>query len=535
MPNRRTILDTPPKPKGRSIVCSANGGYSLFGRYGTIGGTAILILLALRLVYFFHLQKYIYKATGEHYSNLAWSDQRKQKRYLAEMNDQIIRQHWWEAYERSKAIDRAYRAYSDHPRLRAEFLMPIDQLGQQAKQDFDNAGAAAIRNAIGQFADLRFSHPIAAYNAVKAVQQQAETLAGEDPAAANILGNVNDLLSQALSGRNMALADRQRIAQIKAGGFPRPSPMFAGGPAMFHPMYHPPVTNQLAQRDIFHPAQLPAARPTANAPVPKPQGPPPPPVLSSADQSLLALRSNPVYLGANRRAAELVNTLGRQIDNARTPWRGISDRTHTAAELLGIYVNLRSLAANAPLNVKIDDQLRQLNGHLSVQDNPIEGSILGVRSQRNILAIWAAQRAKGNRQFAVHYQRLGAAGKCKLLAPAPIPQIQADYATGNRRVLALFKLDFVSRPADGTAAVAAPALVQPRAAATTVTQRKAMAAQRKILQVLLGALAQKDNAMAQTIAGKLNGALPAETSAIVVQEDYLQGIVWCLQYLIRDL
>ena len=69
----------------------------------------------------------------------------------------------------------------------------------------------------------------------------------------------------------------------------------------------------------------------------------------------------------------------------------------------------------------------------------------------------------------------------------------------------------------------------------TAAQQKAMIAQRKTLQVLLQALAQRDNAIAQIIANKVNGAVPSETSPIVVQEDYLQGIVWSLQYLIRDL
>ena len=538
MPNVRATLDTFARPTGRSIVLSANGGYSLFGRYGTIGGTAILILLALRLVYFFHLRKYFDHATGQPYSDLAWSDQRKQKRYLAQMHDQVIRRHWWEAYERSKSIDRSIDAYSDHPRLRAEFLLPIDQLGQQARQDFDGAGAAAVRNAMGQFTNLRFSHPVAAYNAVKAVQQQAETLAEEDPAGQFILEKFNDTLSMATNIRNIALVDRQRVAQMKARQLRnqrQSSPIFASGPAIFHPVYHPPMMSPPAQSDIFHPAPFRTVPPTANSPAPQPQGPPPPPPLSPADQSLLALRSNPVYLGANRRATEIVNTLSRQIDNARTPWRGMSDRTHAAAELLGIYVNLRGLAANVPMNVKIDDDLRQLNGHLAVQDNPIEGSILGIRSLRNILAVWAGQRAKRSRSFAARYQALGAVGKWKPLSPAPIPQIQADYATANRRVLALFKLDFDGGRAGGVAAVAGPALLKPQAAAATAAQRKAMAAQRKMLQVLLAALTRKDNAMAQTIADKLNGALPTETSAIVVQEDYLQGIVWCLQYLIRDL
>ena len=538
MPNARVTFDTGDRPTGQSIVYSANGGYSLFGRYGTIGGTAILILLALRLVYFFHLQKYIYQATGQHYSDLAWSDQRTQKRYLAEMRDQIARQHWWEAYERSRAIDRSIHAYSNHPRLRAEFLLPIDQLGQEAKQDFDNGGATAIRNAIEQYADLRFSHPIAAYNAVKAVQQQAETLAKADPAAQYLLEKLNDILTSATMNRNIALAARQRVAQMKIWQLPsrpQPSAMVASGPVAFQPTYRAPAIIQPAQSDIFHPAPLTTAAPVTNSPPPQPHSPPPPPALSSADQSLLALRSNPIYLGANRRATEIVNILSRQIDNARTPWRGVSDRTHAAAELLGIYVNLRSLVANTPLNLKIDNQLRQLKGHLSVQDNPMEASILGVRSQRNILAIWAKQRAESSPQFAARYRALGAAGKLKPLAPAPIPQIQTDYATANRRVLALLKLDFGSRQAGGATAVAAPILLRPHAAATTAAQRNAMAAQRKMLVVLLSALAHNDNPIAQTIASKLNGALTTETSAIVVQEDYLQGMVWCLQYLIRDL
>ncbi len=519
MSHRQANFTPAARPTGKSIVYSANGGYSLFARCGITGSIALMILVALRLIVVFHLQGYFYELFNKRHSDLSPAALQIQKTITDSVKAKINANQWIEAVASAKWFDQGVTIYNDQPHLHAEFMAPIDQLGVEAQQDYDRAGGTTVREDMRQYDRLSNRHPVAAYKILKEAEKLANSLERQDPGAQTVLPSFQGAMDDARVRYHRAMQHRAKLALARK--------LFLQAQARI-------ARHQQQVSGIFQPVAVPPASPARTTVSPEPQAAAPR-VVSAEDRALQALRSSSVYLGATRRANELVDTLGRQINNARTPWRGISDRTHAAAELLGLYVNLRSLAANAPLNVKIDDQLRQLNGHLSVQDNPIEGSILGVRSQRNILAIWAAQRAKASRQFAAHYQALGAAGKWKLLAPAPIPQIQTDYATANRRVLALFKLNFASQPADGAAVVAAPTLLQPRAAATTAAQRKASAAQRKMLQVLLAALAQKDNAMAQTIAGKLNGALPTETSAIVVQEDYLQGIVWCLQYLIRDL
>ena len=513
--------------RGRTIVRSRNGGYSIFERYGMIGGTLIVILLVARLAFLFLYESHFFRHNGQQQIVLGTADQRAQQADLATMNDMIVKDHWMEAYHYSQRIDTAMNEFVDHPGERAVYLLPIDQLGQQALQDYMSAGGTAIRQARESYSDLWRRHPSQAYNVLKAVEPQADQLASEDPAAQNADADIHGWLANARTHRDYMRYMRNMQAQEAAHQrmFLQLQPAAGNG---FHPANMPP------QNAFFHPATagFPAQRqPTTSAQT----APPPPPMLSPEDQALFALRSNPVYVGANHRAAGLIRILGRQLENARTPWRGIADRTHTAAELLGIYVNLRSLVDHVPLNAKIDDQMRQLNGHLSVQNNPIEGSILGVRSQRNILAIWAALRAKKDHQFATEYRALGAAGKWKILAPAPIPQVQADYARDNQEVLAMFRLAFAGPRTGGVSPAAGPTLFQPRVAAMTAAQQKAMIAQRKILQVLLQALAQRDNAIAQIIANKVNGAVPSETSPIVVQEDYLQGIVWSLQYLIRDL